>query len=519
MRKFNREGIALILSYLVLVVVMILAAVLIQRALSEFNLAKRNKIMAEGLYLAEGALEQAAYTLSDRVANYQNPPDTFSDSVSLSSDFSINYTWTALETEHSVTSPLGLTTIVRKYHIRATATDNSYAMAVTVNEIIALKKTYTFQHAVFYNDDLEMLPGPNMTLSGKIHGNKDIYIGTHNTFTVDSDYLYSAGSIYNRRKDSSDVMEGTVRIKRNDTSDYYAMTLGGESDALDCERSDWTDESQNRWNGTAKSSVHGVTALVAPRVGSIAPGGFYATNADLRIVDSTAYNASGAQVILPPGTISASTVYNQREAKWVTVTNIDVAILNTSPYYPSNGLLYVTRTDASSATPNGIRLKSAGELAGSLTVVSNDPVYIQGDYNNTNKKAAAVISDSLDILSNNWNDANSALGLSSRIASPTTVNAAFIAGVDNTTFGHYNGGLENYPRLLENWTGKTLRIRGSFVELWNSSISQGGWIYGSPQYTAPNRDWNYDTDFNDSSKLPPFTPFAVETERVVWWRN
>jgi hypothetical protein len=518
-KKLNRKGIVLITAYMVIVVAIILTVAVIQRALSEYNIARGNRIITQGVFVAEGAIEYAAYTLGYNLANYMVVPDNFSNSLGLFSDFNVTYTWTALDADHAIVDPLGITTFVRNYHISATAVDTTHNISVTVNQIVSRKKTYTFQHAVFYNYDLEMLPGPNMTLSGRIHSNQDIYLGTHNTFTIDTTYLYSAGDIYNKRKDSTDPMAGTVRIKKTGTSDYYAMLEGGEPEPLDCDRADWTDESQNRWAGTAKSSVHGVTSLAAPSVASIEPTGFYASNADLKIVNQSAYNNAGSPVSLPVGTVTQSNMYNYREGKWVTVTNIDMNLLNTSGYFPSNGLLYVTRTDASPATPNGVRLQNGSQLNGALTVVSDDPVYVRGDYNNTAKKPAAIISDSLDILSNNWNDANSNKTLSNRIASNTTVNAAFIAGVDTTIPGGYNGGLENYPRFLENWTGKILGIRGSFVGLWNSQIAQGAWVYGSPQYTAPNRDWNYDTDFNNSANLPPFTPFAVETARLAWWKN
>jgi hypothetical protein len=37
----------------------------------------------------------------------------------------------------------------------------------------------------------------------------------------------------------------------------------------------------------------------------------------------------------------------------------------------------------------------------------------------------------------------------------------------------------------------------------------GPWIYGAPQYTAPNRNWRYDTDFNNMANLPPMSPRFV----------
>jgi hypothetical protein len=250
-------------------------------------------------------------------------------------------------------------------------------------------------------------------------------------------------------------------------------------------------------------------------------------------------------VNIPLGTVTTSTtLYNNREGKYVKMTNINLRRL--AGYYdcnddgieeqcfqnnlPVNGLIYATRTDAPANQQPGIRLLRGSKIErfAGLTVVSNDPLYIQGDYNTVDKRAAAVIADAINLLSSNWNDANSTSGLSSRVASdpahpesPTalTVNTAFISGINTTTWGDYNGGLENYPRLHEKWDGKTLAITGSFVSLWNSQIGTGDWVYGSPQYTAPIRTWNYDTTFSDGSNLPPFTPWAVEIVKGAWWKD
>ena len=118
----------------------------------------------------------------------------------------------------------------------------------------------------------------------------------------------------------------------------------------------------------------------------------------------------------------------------------------------------------------------------------------------------------MNVLSTAWNDANSAGDLSSRLADPTTVNAAFLAGTDSTggpggegpggqDAGDYNGGLENYPRFHEDWSGETLTYRGSFVSLNQPRHVDGHW--SSQSYSPPIRDWGYDTDFNDAAKLPP----------------
>lgn len=524
----NKKGITLIIAYTVIASVLILTGVIIQRAISESNSAQRNKVYAEAFYLAEGVLARAAHQLAFNEANYITVSDIDPDDPVIinipDANAALSYFWTDVTSEltgssgdQQITDPGGITSFLRYYRISATCTHNRYATRVTLNQIIIRRKIYTFQHAVFYQDDLEILPGAAMVFSGKIHCNHDIYLGTHNSLTVNSDYLYSAGSIYNKRKDSTELMSGPVNIKVNGTTNYELMKKTGES-SLDCLRADWTDESQNRWQGTVKSSVHGVKSLTAPTVGSIQPDGYYAQNATLKIVDTTAYDINGNPIDFNDNPISTSIFYDAREGKNITVTNIDMAKLNSSGYFPANGLLYATRSDASSTQPNGIRLKNASLVQNNLTVVSNDPVYVQGDYNKDlsgQKKSCAIIADSLNILSNNWSDSTPT---SSRTATNTEVNAAFIAGIRTSTSGDYNGGLENYPRLLENWSGRTLKIRGSFVELWNNQIAMGQWRYGMPYYAAPARNWDYDLDFNNSSKLPPFTPFAVEIKKIVWWK-
>ena len=84
-------------------------------------------------------------------------------------------------------------------------------------------------------------------------------------------------------------------------------------------------------------------------------------------------------------------------------------------------------------------ITNGSELNAAETVVSDNPTYLQGDYNNVNKKGAAVIADAITILSNRWGDVNgdgdtadpgdgdleySELTMNDRDASSTTVNAA-----------------------------------------------------------------------------------------------
>jgi hypothetical protein len=168
-----------------------------------------------------------------------------------------------------------------------------------------------------------------------------------------------------------------------------------------------------------------------------------------------------------------------------------------------------------------------------LTVATSRPLYVQGHYNansahlgttnTTLTKPASFVSDSINILSQSWNDTNSASGISSRPASATTVNAAFLSGIveskDSNRTKKYSGGVENYPRLLEHWQAggkKTLTYNGSMVVLFSSQYATNGWQYGGDFYTAPYRNWSFDLNFLDPGKLPPGTPQLSTMIRGRW---
>lgn len=214
-----------------------------------------------------------------------------------------------------------------------------------------------------------------------------------------------------------------------------------------------------------------------------------------------------------------------------------------------NGILYVANVTDSAANPvavkiiNGSKLPDGSEPTSQkagLTVVSENAAYIVGDYNtggspdvNLDAKGldasnhvasytvqpAAVIADAVTVLSSEW-DAKGYSGkdLDSRVAVNTTINTALISGIVKTVPGEggaYSGGVENYIRLLEKWGNKRLTYYGSIISLFESKQATGRWAYGG-YYTAPTRNWYFDTQFRDPSKLPPGTPTVRSLQRGQW---
>ena len=201
----------------------------------------------------------------------------------------------------------------------------------------------------------------------------------------------------------------------------------------------------------------------------------------------------------------------------------------------------------------GVRLINATKVPGvyntttpqnskGFTFASENGVYVLGNYNTTSVSlpggnevaesvnylpqntsehvAAAIVGDSVTILSNNWIDDGDArsfaypLNKDERLANDTQIRFAMIAGDSNTVrdtsggFAGLNGGIHNFKRFLENWDGKRLNYAGSLVNLYNAFNNNGRFKCCETVYEPPIRDWIFETTFTDANRLPPGTPFV-----------
>lgn len=141
---------------------------------------------------------------------------------------------------------------------------------VTMTQSVQIQSIPVFQFGVFYESDLEILPGPDMTFTGPVHTNSNLYMGSHNTLTFDSN-ITTAGDVFHGRKDTSGTaMNGDVRIKNPDTDTYEEMGLedtnaDGIADVwLDSSHPDWVLDSQSHWGGAVSSADHSVPTLKIP---------------------------------------------------------------------------------------------------------------------------------------------------------------------------------------------------------------------------------------------------------------
>jgi hypothetical protein len=167
---------------------------------------------------------------------------------------------------------------------------------------------------------------------------------------------------------------------------------------------------------------------------------------------------------------------------------------------------------------------------GGLTVATGRPLYVFKDYNSDTAnrgsantaatQPASLVADAITILSDGWSDANSKSDVGSRKAANTTINAALLTGVVETTLGHYSGGMENFPRFLEDWSpdgvAVTLTYNGSMVKMFPSLYATNAWNNNNNIYDPPARNWAYDINFDDPTRLPPKTPSLLKVIRGKW---
>lgn len=527
----NERGMAALVALLLVGMLTLIGLAALSTSDDEVQVAGNKWQETKAFYAAESGLDKA---VSELMAHYDTANSVPGTMPSGSDDVN-NCDVTFNTVDEGAPSPqviaagaqAGLHALVKKFSVNATANNTSDNASVTLKETFEFAVCPLFQFAVFYGNDLEIAPGPNMTLLGRVHSNGNLWIQAGNSLKMDS-YVTSSGDILHGRKGPGSVDNGDVQIK-DGAGAYKSMKIG--SDWLEHGYSKWYDSSVARWNGRVQDSDHGQGELKVPISGGGDPHKLieraasnpdsYENKATLKFINGNAFQLqSGSWVDVTAAMTAAGVITytsnkftDQREGKVADVTDVDMAKLYSTGYAPTNGVIYFSDKRAGEDFP-ALRLKNGTELGASLTVASENPVYTVGNFNSTKKKPAAIMADAYTCLSGSWDDAKSALAKTDRAASNTTVNVCYATGNVNTTSTTYNGGFENLLRFLEDWTNKTNTWSGSAVCLWNSTQATGTW--NGTYYTPPGRAWSYDSMLDDPANIPPETPVIRVFHRTGW---
>ena len=206
----------------------------------------------------------------------------------------------------------------------------------------------------------------------------------------------------------------------------------------------------------------------------------------------------------------------------------------------------------------GTSLSAVDRLPDGLNLISNVPVYVVGDVNQTSEtndvqtgvKATDWVpfmigADTITTLSNSWDDdqsrwrvdtddtrLSSGFPLTIRPASSTRYHMLLLTGINAAgafaangaiaTLAQSGGGLPNAMRLMEDWSaaGATHSLRGALVLGWNPVYTQ--WKVAAVNRRSylppPLRDWQFDRHLNTTINQPPNSP-VFDVAAVRSWRR
>ncbi|HEX3798266.1 MAG TPA: hypothetical protein VH413_06145 [Verrucomicrobiae bacterium] len=380
-------------------------------------------------------------------------------------------------------------------NVRMKSSTFGYTFTNAVQQDVQLAQIPVFQFAIFYNGLLEFSDTATLVVTGPVHANSNIYVGSPDNLTFNS-IVTTTGNVSKPGNAGYSTNSWSGQVYYNGTPTPGFLT--GQP-------------SLNLPIGTNSSSSTNVQQILYPpptnEVYSSAMGQQrYWNKADLTIVVSNTFFTctfkSAANDPLPwvfstninyltnsyatqtgaklPWLSATNSFYDWRENKTVNLMQVDVGALTnwmglngwltTNAYTsakfgnnnPFNIIYIVDYRTTNSSTLTAVRLVNGANLpAAGLTVATPNPLYIQGVYNcpnsayldttNTTQSApASVACDALTILSPSWQDygptytngtkksggktvPNVVSSELAQNAANDTVNAAIIAGIVPST--------------------------------------------------------------------------------------
>ncbi|NIR42450.1 MAG: hypothetical protein GWN99_00980 [Gemmatimonadetes bacterium] len=579
-RTRDQTGLALIVTLIIMAATAGLITAVITAAILELRSTLSDHHASRVFYAAEGAgeaiLGQIQLALQDGILSDAEISDLEPPTLD-----GFDFTgYKVVKVGESYTEMIrdgpyaGLQALTEDIEITIPATDQtgSYALVELGAKAQAIP---IFQFGVFYEEDLEIHPGPPMDFLGRVHTNGRLYLNAnearyyqllttpatvianykHKVVSRDGVWIKYDASTFNLLQFDSRSITDPEAFKTRSCADFdcrlQTAAFGVEPLNLPLPEGiapreivrpketgaggDTPAEQQTKlaWLSETYVTVDLATLTTKGNVCDSGANDDYPTVTVDRLLGPSSINKSWTCKIF---SWSFETFVDSREKKPVDVLDVDINELKNwvDAHSTDNVALiyieFVPRTTSAPAATDpsddgyypAVRIKNGQELPGPLTIATEHPLYVWGDYNTVNKQPAAVAGDAYHVLSDAWDDSDhqiirekNAAGLTD--ASPTTINVAILAGHSATTCdinedagcttAEYGGGFENYPRFLEDWRDVEYQYLGSIVSLWTAVHALGTWYRGSDDYYRPPiRNWGFDLDLLDVDNMPPGTP-------------
>lgn len=451
----------------------------------------------------------------------------------------------------------------------------------TAQEDVLLALVPLTTWAIFYNGLLEFSTCATMTVNGAVHANGGVYYGSGSDLVFNGDVEATSGisspknngaGPWTTSNDNTDfnakeiTNAPSVTVSLNMTNSHFLIDIppaGEDPSTSSLGQQRLYNEAQMVLvvtNGTGSGAGTNPTVILTMQSGINGA----VNGSDLSKAVWTLTNATTANLATNfPFLSLTNSFYDQRELKTNIITDINVGTFATwsatnsrvqgklpasSGVYPT--ILYVADqrkgTTAQPGQLSVVRLNNGAQLPANngmgFSVATQNPLYVDGNYNTqiagsaanasasttntTYTVPAALLSDSLTVLSGSWTDSESKTksqtysdGSTAFDAANTTINAAIITGTipsTGNTDTTFSGGVHNLTRLLEDWSGKNLYLNTSILRLFDSQMANHQFMKPGTYYEPPTRHFSFDLNFLNPAKVPPGVPTALVPIRFAW---
>lgn len=295
-RSSSRGSVTLV-ALIITGMALVLAAGILRSSLGEMTINKRSVMHHEARNAAEALQEYAA---ADVIRQFQADPslggnDIKTSSFTIPASASSSFSSTGVNLSHSNVSISALSSgsfgyvpsdqtrndplagkfvftrsaeILTKASLSLDGRGGSELFGYAYQEF-ELRDAPLFTHAIFYNMDLVVAPGPDMYVYGPVHSNGNLAVESGGKLRF-YDKVTAAGHLYVGHKmtdwtfhssgydaDQVSFVDDTGTLK----GIYKGGTKSNVSSYYESRQSDWEEIASQRWGGMLRDQAHGVPVL------------------------------------------------------------------------------------------------------------------------------------------------------------------------------------------------------------------------------------------------------------------
>ncbi len=293
----SRRGSITIVALVITGMALVLAAGILRSTMGEMTINRRSLMLHEARNAAEAIQEYAA---ADVIRRFQDDPSlnggdirttSFTIPASAASAFastgvnlsSSNVSISSLSagsfgyvpSDQTRNDPLGgkfvftrSAEMLTKASLSHVGRGGSELFGYAYQEF-ELRDAPLFTHAIFYNMDLVIAPGPDMYVYGPVHTNGHLAVESGNKLRF-YDRVTAAGNFYVGHKMTdwtfhSSGYDATEVALQDDTGTMVNVYKGGDrsnvANYYESRQTDWEEVASQRWGGMLRDQIHGVPIL------------------------------------------------------------------------------------------------------------------------------------------------------------------------------------------------------------------------------------------------------------------